>query len=103
IYRLPDPTPLVSGPGAVRIEKFGHTSVAGTVTRPGRYLLRANFIPFWRTGFGVCVARAPLGKTWLYVSRAGRFSLNVAPAGDAVLLAAHIDRPRRCVATERHR
>ena len=103
IYRLPDPTPLVSGPGAVRIEKFGHTSVAGTVTRPGRYLLRANFIPFWRTGRDVCVARAPHGKTWLYVSRPGRFSLNVAPAGDAVLLAAHIDRPRRCVATERHR
>lgn len=96
IYRLLDPTPLVTGPGAVRIKSFGHTTIAGSATRPVRYLLRAHYIPFWRTSPNVCVARAPNGLTWLYVLRLASFSLKVASAGDGLLLAAGSGRSR-CV------
>ena len=75
IFRLPRPTPLVTGPGTVRIEMFGHTTIAGTVTRPGRYLLRSHYVPFWEVGGAVCIRRAPDRATWLDVSRPGPFSL----------------------------
>jgi hypothetical protein len=100
IYRLPHATALVTGPGTVRIDSFGHASLAGIVSRPGRYLLRNHYIPFWQTGPNVCVARAPNQATWLYISRAGAFSLKVASPGHALLLAADLDRPRPCRAPD---
>jgi hypothetical protein len=102
IYRLQRPTPLVTGPGTVRIETFGHTTIAGTAARPGRYLFRNHYIPFWRGGPTVCVERAPNRASWLYLSRPGRFKLTVASTGDALLLAAHVEPRRACDATERH-
>jgi hypothetical protein len=102
IYRLRRPTPLVTGPGTVRVETFGHTTIAGTVARPGRYLVRNHYIPFWKVGPNVCVERAPNRATWLYVSRPGRFSLRVASAPAALLLAAHLEPRHDCDAPERH-
>ena len=103
IYRLPRATPLVTGPGSVRIDTFGHTTIAGAVSRPGRYLLRNHYIPFWAVGPNVCVQRAPNRATWLYVSRPGRFSLRVAPPGAALLRAAHLEQSGDCDAPDRHR
>jgi hypothetical protein len=97
VYRLPHPSPLITGPAPARVDEFGHTRIIGTVSRPGRYLLRAHFVPFWKASTGVCVEPGPNRMTWLVVSAPGRFSLEVAPVGRALLLAASVVRPRSCV------
>src|SRR5262249_22713943 len=96
IYRLPHPTALITGPGRVKVEAFGHTQIVGTVSQPGRYLLRAHYIPFWKAGGNVCVERGPNRMTWLVVSAPGRFSLKVASVGEALLLAAE-GRQHSCI------
>src|SRR5205085_2804262 len=48
IYRLPSPTPLLTGPGEARVTEFGHTTIRASVTVPGRYLLRVHYNPYWR-------------------------------------------------------
>jgi hypothetical protein len=87
MYRLADPTPLLTGPGRSRVTAFGHTRIAGAARRPGRYLLRVHFNPFWRTSPNVCVRRATRGMTYLEVREPGRFSLEVVPLGEALLRA----------------
>jgi hypothetical protein len=96
IYRLVHPSPLITGPGRAQVEDFGHTRIIARVSRPGRYLLRAHFIPFWKAGKGVCVERGPNRMTWLVVSAPGRFSLEVAPVGEALLLAISGERRHSC-------
>jgi hypothetical protein len=88
IYRLPQPTPLLTGPAPATISRFGHTRIAGTVAGPGTYRLRVRYVPFWRTTGPVCVHRAGDGMTALTVARAGSFSLRIASTGQAVLRAA---------------
>jgi hypothetical protein len=96
IYRLPQPTPLITGPGPARVDAFGHTRIVGTVSQPGRYLLRAHYIPFWEADKSVCVERGPNRMSWLNVYAPGRFSLSVAPAGEAILLAATVEQRHSC-------
>jgi hypothetical protein len=96
IYRLPHPTPLITGPGQAHVLTFGHTRIDGTVSTPGRYLLRAHYIPFWQTSGPVCLRRGPDRMTWLDVTRPGPFSLKVASAGKALLLAADVEHEESC-------
>ncbi len=77
IYRLPHPTPLVTGPGTATVTRFGHTIIRGVVSAPGTYLLRAHYNPYWRlTGKG-CIRQGPATMTWLRLSRPGPFTLSV--------------------------
>jgi hypothetical protein len=87
IYRLPQPTPLLTGPGRVRLIRFGHTRIDGVVSKPGRYLLRSNYNPYWRLQADGCVSRAPGRMTWLRLRRAGPFALSVSVTPDALLQA----------------
>ncbi len=96
IYRLPHATPLITGPGQAHVLTFGHTSIDGTVSIPGRYLLRTHYIPFWQTSGHICLQRGPNQMTWLDATRPGPFSLKVAPAGKALLLAADVEPNRSC-------
>ena len=76
IFELPSPAPLLTGPGAARITRLGHESVAGSAERAGVYRLRIRYTPYWRAESGsVCVVRAADGMTTLHVARAGRFEL----------------------------
>ncbi len=96
VYRLPHPTPLLTGPGKAHITQLGHSSIRGTVGRPGRYLLRAHYNLYWRlTGGNGCVRRAPGKMIWLVLSRAGRFTLSV-PSTPAGLVDAITDSPDSC-------
>jgi len=88
IYRLPNPTPLITGPGSARVLEFGHTTIGATVSTPGTYLLRAHYVPFWDVRGAACVRPAPGGMTYLDISRSGPITLTVAPTAEAVLLAA---------------
>lgn len=77
IYRLPRPTPLLTGPAPARITAFGHTTISGTVSSPGRYTLRTHFNPYWQLAGAGCVSRGPAKMTWLELRRAGSFSLSI--------------------------
>jgi hypothetical protein len=92
IYRVPDPTPLVTGAGRARITVFTQTMIAGSVTRPGRYLLRSHFNPYLRLEGAGCIARAPDKMTWIDMRRTGTFSVSVPSLPEAVL----DQRTRRC-------
>ncbi len=84
IYRLPHATPLLTGPGKARVVRFGHSSIAGIVSTPGRYLLRAHYSPYWKVRGHACVRPAPGTMTWLDVTAAGPFLLTIPVAPDAL-------------------
>jgi hypothetical protein len=87
IYELPDPQPLLAGPGDAVITTFGHEAVAGSVSAPGTYRLAVRFTRYWRVASGaLCAARAQDGMTELRFVRAGTFRLEIAFAarGSAV-------------------
>ena len=76
IYRLPDATPILSGPGAATLTRFGHARIEGRTSRPGRYRLRVRYMRYWQVAAGsVCLAPAADGSTVLVTRRPGRFAL----------------------------
>jgi hypothetical protein len=82
IFRLPSPTPILTGPAPARLDELGHDRLAGSVSAPGSYLLRVRYMRYWRVAAGdVCLERAPSGMTRLVARGAGRFELRVAGAG----------------------
>jgi hypothetical protein len=85
IYRLPHPTPLLTGPAPAKVTAVGHTSIQGSVSAPGRYLLRAHYSPYWRLKGAGCVRRAPGSMTWVELSRAGPFSVFVPDSPDGLI------------------
>jgi hypothetical protein len=79
IYEVPDPQPLLVGPGDAVITTWGHDAVAGSVTAPGIYRLAIRFTGYWRVARGaLCAARAQDGLTELRFVRAGTFRLEIA-------------------------
>lgn len=84
VYRLPHATPLLTGPGKARVVRFGHSSIAGIVSAPGRYLLRVHYSPYWKIRGHACVRTAPGTMTWLDVTAAGPFLLTIPVAPDAL-------------------
>ena len=95
IYRLPHPTPLVTGPGTALVTDFGHTIIRGDVSRPGRYLLRAHYNPYWKLAGHGCVERGPGKMTWLRLTRPGPFAVSV-PAGPEQLVDQLLGRHSGC-------
>jgi hypothetical protein len=96
IYRLPNPTPLLTGPGEATMLRFGHVEISARVSSPGRYLLREHYSRYWKVRGAVCVRSAPHAMTWLDVRAAGRFSLTAPSSADALLDAAAARRVERC-------
>lgn len=76
IWELSRPTPILTGPGPAQLTVFAHERIVGEVGRPGDYLLRVRWTPYWRVGgTGECVERASGGQTLVRVRRPGRFEL----------------------------
>ncbi len=96
IYRLPNPTPLITGPGSALVTLFGHTRIGGLVSRPGRYLMRSHYMPFWKVSGRVCLLPGPDGMTWLQATTAGRFSMAVSPTALGFVQAATSDLDGSC-------
>jgi len=88
IYTLPNPTPLLTGPGVARVTKFGHTTITGHVSKPGRYLLRAHYNPYWTLHGSGCVRKGPNTMTWLQLEKPGAFVLKVPGGPDGLIDAA---------------
>ena len=80
VYELPDPDPLLTGPGAARITAAGHDRIAGEVDAAGTYRLAVQWTPTWRVKAGsVCVEKAPDGMTSVVAEEPGAFELGVSP------------------------
>lgn len=78
IYELRPATPILTGPALARIRTFEHTKIVGWVRSPGRYLLRARYVPYYRVRPFGCVRKASSGdQSWLILPRAGRFVVDV--------------------------
>ncbi len=86
IFEVPDPTPLMTGPGTATITKQGHDQLTGTVTAPGRYLLRVRWMPYWNLeGVADCVAPGPQGQTIVRTTGQGGFALKAAERADLLV------------------
>ncbi|MFL5896970.1 MAG: hypothetical protein ACJ76D_00665 [Solirubrobacterales bacterium] len=60
VYEVANPKPLVASLGAAAAETrwFGRQGFALDVTRPGRFLVRVNFTPYWSIARGAgCILR----------------------------------------------
>ena len=86
IYQVLDPTPLLSGPGA--LTGLGHDYFTVDAAHAGDFLVRIHYTPYWVLTQGQgCVAEAPGGWTALRATALGRivvaarFSLGRALSG----------------------
>jgi len=78
IYEVADPRPLVAplGKGAASATQVGRQGFSLDVTRPGRFLVRLNFTPYWSIGEGSgCLLRKG-DWTIARVAHAGTFSVD---------------------------
>jgi hypothetical protein len=78
IYEVADPRPLVAplGNGAASAIQVGRQGFALDVTRPGRFLVRLNFTPYWSISEGSgCLLRKG-DWTIARVARPGTFSVD---------------------------
>jgi hypothetical protein len=96
IYRLPHAEPMLTGPGAARILRFGHSVITGSVGAPGRYLLRTRFVRYATFVGDGCVRPGPGTMTWLDLRSAGTFTLTVAETPAALFATAGSVRSGTC-------
>jgi hypothetical protein len=83
IYELPHADPIVSAPtGATAyLEHLGHAGVTFWAPRPGTYLVRVRYTPYWKVhGVTGCVAAAPDGMTEVRTADVGLVELGLAPS-----------------------
>jgi hypothetical protein len=78
VYELPDPDPVLTGPGNSRLSALDHDRVAGEVDAAGTYRLAVRWTPTWRVKTGsVCVEKALDGMTSVVAEEPGAFVLGV--------------------------
>jgi hypothetical protein len=95
IYALPDPDPILTGPGRATITSFTSSRIAGRVSRAGVYLLRVHYTRYWQPEpSSVCVER--FGAMTRLVVRPGPFALRAVESPVGVVEALLDGGPRRC-------
>ena len=77
VFELGLPSSILTGAPGAHIRTLTHTALTGWVRTPGRYLLRARYVPYYRVRPAGCVIQAPGGLSWLLVPRAGSFVVDV--------------------------
>jgi len=79
---------MLTGPGAASVTALGPREIEGWTARPGSYLLRLHFTPYWSVARGsVCVARARGALTRIEASRAGPFAIRAIETPGRILTA----------------
>jgi hypothetical protein len=77
VYELPDPTPIATPAGGIRVTALDEGTVTLRVARAGSYRLRLTHTPYWRVEGRACVEpREPWG-TILRAAAPGRVVLRV--------------------------
>ncbi len=76
LFAVADPSPLLSRPGILRSVSTDRAELV--LPRPGGYLLRLHFTPYWQLLAGQgCVERAAGDWTRVLARRPGRFELGI--------------------------
>lgn len=86
VYKVTDPQPLLValGGGVAHISDMDHRALRIVVERPGRFVLKVTYTPFWHLDGG-SVAQAADDFTELVVPAPGQYELRFAATPDAVL------------------
>lgn len=86
VYRVPDPDPLLTGPGLGEITEVSHNRIRGSVSVAGSYLLRMSWSPYMKVTAGsACVQEAGRGEIEVHAFAAGPFELEVKPSASRML------------------
>jgi hypothetical protein len=99
IYALPNPTPILTGPGEGRVTRLTSSSIDGRLTRPGSYLLRVHYSRYWSIDRGaLCLYPSRSGMTRLIAYRSGAFVIRAIETPVGVLTALLDGDSNRCPA-----
>jgi hypothetical protein len=97
IYELSHPKPMLSGPAAAAVTALRSDEIDGWVARPGSYLLRVHYTPYWSVVYGsLCLGRAGGKMTRLEAAHAGPFAIRAIETPAGVLAALLEGDARRC-------
>jgi hypothetical protein len=83
IYELPHADPILSAPAGADafLLRLGHAGVTFWAGRPGRYLVRVRYTPYWTMhGVSGCVSKAADGMTQVRATSVGLVELGLAPS-----------------------
>jgi hypothetical protein len=87
VYEVPNPSPIVTGPGKASIDWLYPNRVVFEVTKPGMYRVGVRWSPYWKTA-QACVAKGSDGMVRTYVPHAGmvdlKFALTVSRGLEAI-------------------
>jgi hypothetical protein len=64
IYAVPQPQPIVTGPGQPEVLALRESRLRIRVMRGGTYRVAVRWSPYWHASTG-CLTRAPGGLLWL--------------------------------------
>ena len=86
VFRVPDPQPLIVplDGGDAHVLEVGHLSVRFVVERPGRFLLKVSYTPYWELEGGT-VSEGAGGFTEMDVPEPGEYELRFDVTWDVVL------------------
>jgi hypothetical protein len=71
---VPDPRPMVTGPGAPRLTTMGESRIGVAVGRGGTYRIAVRWSPYWHASLG-CLAKGRDGMLRLRTRQARRVML----------------------------
>jgi hypothetical protein len=74
IFAVPNPRPILTGPGWARVLSLKGTSVRLRLAQPGVYRLAVRYSPYWHAE-GACLTRRADGMTNVAVDHAGPLEL----------------------------
>ena len=69
IFAVPHPTPILTGPGAPRLESLTEARMDLVVTQAGRYRIAVRWSPYWQSSAG-CVGKGKDGMIRLTTRQA---------------------------------
>jgi len=86
VYVVPDPTPIVTGPGHPVVKALTGSAITLKLSRPGKYHIDVRYTPYLHLPSG-CVTETKNGMTVLTVPSAGTMKLRFAVSATGALAA----------------
>lgn len=87
IYSVPNPAPIVTGPGQARVVALTRESIRLELSRPGRYRLAVRYSPYWTAPESACLSEGRDEMVRLLVPRARTVTLRFQLSGGRALAA----------------
>jgi hypothetical protein len=86
VFSVPQPRPILTGPGRPRVLRLNATSVLVRLSVPGIYRLAVRYSPYWHAE-GVCLSRGADGMTTIAAGQPGNLELTFRVDGASALSA----------------